>query len=239
MKPVIGICADVKSSRDDRCDYELSLKGNYSDAIIDAGGVPIIIPPGADPEVVVRFIHGILIPGGNDLDPALFGQAQHPMAELQDSRRYAAESALYRIAPTEMPLLGICGGCQVINVIQGGSLIQHLPDTQSSAVHTGGIRQTYRIEPGSKAARAFGSTKVGGKSYHHQAIERPGENVKVVGTSEEDDVVEAIEVEGRRWTIGVQWHPERTLDDDAMRSLFSAFVMEAGAYATRAPLPVH
>jgi gamma-glutamyl-gamma-aminobutyrate hydrolase PuuD len=189
-----------------------------------------LIPPDAAASDILALVDGLLIPGGDDIDPKEYGQDLHAKAQLQHPTRFEFEAALYRAAPADLPILGICYGCQFINVMQGGTLIQHLPDVEESETHTGGVVQSYQLEPGSKVAAAIGSTRAQGKSYHHQATETPGRDVKVVGHSE-DGTVEALEVTSRDWTLAVQWHPERTLDDPAMRNLFLALVKAASSYA--------
>lgn len=232
-KPVIGITADVKPSDGDaRAAYDLRVRGNYAQAIAGAGGVPVLVPPEADAAAILQLLDGLLIPGGNDIDPVHFGQELHPKAELQEPLRFDAEAALYKGAPPDLPILGICYGCQFVNVMQGGTLIQHLPDVEGSETHTGGTLQRYELTPGSKVADAVGAESVMGKSYHHQAILDPGAGVAVTGYAA-DGTIEAIEVESRKWTVAVQWHPERTLDDMAMRNLFRAFVDAAAAYRTQ------
>jgi len=232
-RPVIGITADVKATDGDpRTAYDLRVKGNYAQAIAGAGGIPVLIPPEAEASEIMEVIDGLLIPGGDDIDAVHFGQKLHPQALLQNPMRFEAESALYRAAPKELPILGICYGCQFINVIQGGTLIQHLPDVEGSMTHTGGELQTYELEPGTKVAKAIGSTRAQGKSYHHQAVESPGMDVEITAHAA-DGTVEAIEVSTREWTVAVQWHPERTLEDEAMQSLFRTLVSEASAYRSR------
>jgi putative glutamine amidotransferase len=232
-RPVIGITADVKSTDGDpRTAYDLRVKGNYAQAIAGAGGIPILVPPEADAEDIMGVIDGLLIPGGDDIDSVHWGAELHPRALLQDPLRFEAESALYRAAPKELPVLGICYGCQFINVMQGGTLIQHLPDIHGSMTHTGGELQSYELESETKVAQAIGSTRASGKSYHHQAVETPGTDVRVTGQAD-DGTVEAIEVTSRDWTVAVQWHPERTLDDQGMKNLFKALVDEASAYRAK------
>jgi putative glutamine amidotransferase len=233
MKPIIGITVEPTGKPDDvrtRGDVKLNL--NYIQAVSDAGGVPLLIPPYADAETVIPLLDGLLFPGGDDIDPARYGQEQHPSNQLQDPLRFESESALYKAAPADLPILGICYGCQVLNVLQGGSLHQHLPDVFDSEPHTGGVVQEYRITEGSKAAESLGATSVTGKSYHHQGVDRPGTDVTVTGWAS-DGTVEALEVDSRDWAVGVQWHPERTLDDSAMRNLFSSFVKRAATFKAK------
>lgn len=232
-KPIIGITVDCKKkSEDDPTPGNFHLNWNYTQAIAEAGGVPVAIPPTADPDAVAEFIDGWLIPGGDDIDAREFGEENHPKADLQNPVRYRAERALMARIPSSMPVLGICYGCQFLNVIRGGSIEQHIPDRVGDDRHSGGTLAEYCVEADSKLAAATGSTTVAGKSYHHQAVGRIGEGLRVVA-SHEDGTVEAIEAEDRPWLVGVQWHPERTLDDPATKNLFRTFVEEAAEFRRR------
>jgi len=231
LKPIIGITVESKHDPEDtRTRGKIELNWNYGQAIADAGGVPLVIPPMADMEAVARVIDGWLIPGGLDIDAAHFGEETHEACELQDPSRFEAESSLFRLIPKEMPILGICYGCQFINVISGGSLIQHLPDVEGAAVHTGGPTQRYWLDEDSKLKQIVSESEVHGKSYHHQAIKAVGANLSVVAKAE-DGVIEAVESQDRPWLIGVQWHPERTLDSPESVRLFTNFIEAAIQFA--------
>jgi gamma-glutamyl-gamma-aminobutyrate hydrolase PuuD len=226
MKPIIGVT--LSSTPDPQGRPEMlrhSITRGYADCIAAAGGTPILIPPQAEPKRVLEFIDGWLIPGGDDLPGSLFGQETHPAASLEDPARIALEQAMFRLARPEMPILGICYGCQLINVLKGGALHQHLPDVLGHGEHSGGTMQSYEIEDG-LTARSLGQRQVNGKSYHHQGVSQPAPGMKIVGRAA-DGAVEAIEDESGRWLLGVQWHPERTPDDSHCQNLFSAFVAEA------------
>jgi putative glutamine amidotransferase len=230
MKPVIGISVDcIHDPKDARTRGKLTLNWNYAQAIVDAGGVPVIIPPTADMSVLAKIIHGWLIPGGDDIDAAQFGEKNHPKVSLQDPARYEGEKRLFDAADPAMPVLGICYGCQFLNVVRGGSLIQHLPDQVGHETHTGGTLQTYPLED-SQLKAITGVEAMTGKSYHHQAVGRLGEGLTVTACHE-DGTVEAVEATDRPWMIGVQWHPERTLEDPPTRKIFEAFVGQAAHYA--------
>ncbi len=229
MKPIIGITLDCKHDpEDDRSHGTMSLNWNYAQAISEAGGVPIIIPPTADLEEISRLLDGWLIPGGRDIDPEHWNEPTHPRTRLQDPRRYEVEAELHGAADPDMPILGICYGCQFVNVVRGGSLIQDLGDVVSTD-HTGGAAAEYAIAPGSKLAEVVGASRMEGKSYHHQAIGKVGEGLRTVARHA-DGTIEAIEATDRPWVIGVQWHPERTLGDTASRRLFEGFVRAAAAF---------
>ena len=230
MKPLIAITVESRCEPENpRTGGKIELNWNYAQMVADAGGVPLVVPPVADMAEVARIADGWLIPGGDDLDPALWGESLHPKASLQDGTRYDAERRLFDALPPEAPVLGICYGCQVLNVLRGGSLDQHLPDVVGHEEHTGGTMQRYLVNVDSRLSRMTQAVKIEGKSYHHQAVARLGENLWVTAKAE-DGTVEAVEATDRPWLLGVQWHPERTPDDPATRRLFKTFVEAAGEY---------
>ena len=233
MRPIIGITVDCKQDPEDaRTRGKLELNWNYAQAVADAGGVPVLIPPMADMETLAKVIHGWLIPGGDDIDAGRFGEENHPKVSLQDPARFEGEQELWRQISPGLPILGICYGCQFLNVARGGTLIQHLPDVVGHEGHTGGTLQEYQVEHGSKLESVVGSSTVSGKSYHHQAVKAVGENLRVVSKNE-DGTIEAIEATDRPWVIGVQWHPERMLQDAATLRIFEDFVSAASRFAER------
>jgi putative glutamine amidotransferase len=233
MKPLIGITVESTQDPDDlRTRGHIKLNWNYFEMVSDAGGVPLVVPPTADPDDIAALIHGWLIPGGLDIDPARFGQALHPKAELQDPSRYEIESALYARLPRDVPILGICYGCQFLNVVRGGDLIQHLPDLPERLIHTDGPLHSAGIEPNSATAQALGTTLAVGQSWHHQAIGTLGQGLRVSALAD-DGTIEAVEAIDRPWEIGLQWHPERTPNEAATRNVFRSFIEAARAYAER------
>ncbi len=230
MKPIIGITVDAEPKpADPRTGGSLKLNWNYAQVIADAGGVPLLIPPQADPVAIVGMIDGLLIPGGNDIDPTYWGEPLHPRAELIARERHQVERGIYEAAPKDLPILGVCYGCQFLNVVEGGSLIQHLPDLTGHELDQKGNVQTYQLEPDSKTSAALGTTEASGQSWHHQAIGRVAEGLRVSARNE-DGTIEAIESTTRPWVVGVQWHPERTHSAEDSRSLFKHFVEAAAAY---------
>jgi putative glutamine amidotransferase len=231
MKPVIGISVDVRRDEADERSggRKLELNWNYPQLIAESGGTPVLIPPMAEPAALAEVLDGWLVPGGCDLDPAMWGEPPHPHTQLQDPARFQAEKALYDAAPEAMPVLGICYGAQMLNVAAGGALIQHLPDEVGRVKHSGGEMQEYAVAPGTRLAQAVGALGVKGRSYHHQAVGRLGSGL-VVAARHADGTIEAIEAAGSRWLIGVQWHPERTPGDEATVGLFRAFVEAAARY---------
>ena len=229
-KPIIAITVESRREPENvRTGGKIDLNWNYAQAVADAGGVPLVVPPVADMAEVAALVDGWLIPGGDDLDPALWGEKVHLKASLQDGTRYDAERRLFEALPAEVPVLGICYGCQAINVLRGGSLDQHLPDALGHEGHAGGTMQRYLVNVDSRLSQSAQAVMIEGKSYHHQAVARIAEGLKVVAKAE-DGTVEAVEATDRPWMVGVQWHPERTPDDAATRRLFQRFIEAAADY---------
>jgi putative glutamine amidotransferase len=225
--PVIGITTSCGPDPNDGPGTErIYVNRLYADCLLAAGAVPILLTKQTPPETVVELVDGLLIPGGDDIDAVHFGQQNHPAVKLEDPGRYPYEKSLLDALPESAPVLGICYGCQAINVYRGGGVIQHIPDSVPGSEHTGGALQEYSLDASSKLAGIVGSGTARGKSYHHQANEDAGRGLKIVGRSS-DGIIEAIEDSGGRWVIGVQWHPERTPDDPGSVRLFRAFVEAA------------
>ena len=134
MKPVIGIVSDVFHDPENaRTHGKLYLNYNYVQAVADAGGTPLLIPPQADPQDVLPLLDGLMIPGGKDIDASNWGEANHPEVETIAPERFELEQRLYKAADPNLPIFGICYGCQWLNVVRGGSLIQHIPDVEGSS----------------------------------------------------------------------------------------------------------
>lgn len=231
MKPLIGITVESEfDATDNRTRGLLRLNWNYAEEVAKAGGNPILLTPLTDLAAVAPYLDGWLIPGGADMDATHFGEANHPAVELMNPKRWEMENHLYELAEPAMPILGICFGCQFLNVKRGGSLIQHLPDIVEHNDHAEGEMQSYTLVGDSKLAAMTGQESVHGKSYHHQAVNRVGVGLSVVA-KHEDGTVEALEDSNKPFFVGVQWHPERTPDDEATKRLFSAFIDAARTYA--------
>lgn len=225
---------------------------DYADAVVRAGGAPVLLPaapaaPETDPslalrcaEVVVSRIEGLILTGGADVDPSLYGDEAHPRTGAPRKDRDAWELALLRAAEAaELPLLAVCRGMQLMVVAAGGSLHQHLPDVLGSATHDPGGDQFGEVEvtttPGSLVSRAEGE-QVRVHCHHHQAIkDHPG---FVVTARSEDGCIEALERdpaagEGHGgFALAVQWHPEINRDQRLFDALVAA-AREAGSPAGR------
>lgn len=231
MKPLIAITTNgIPDDANTRTGGTLELNWNYAQVVADFGGVPLLIPPMADMDEVAKVIDGWLIPGGNDLNPAYWGDELHPAAKLIEPERPAGEMRLMKAIPEAMPVFGICYGCQFINIARGGDLHQHLDDLLGHGQHAKGVIDGYTVEAETKLATALASCSVEGKSYHHQGVRKVGDNLKVTARNSEG-IVEALEATDRPWMVGVQWHPERTSDDPITQNLFRAFIEQARAYA--------
>jgi putative glutamine amidotransferase len=199
----------------------------YQDAIVRAGGQPVALAPIGETiadltETLARF-DGLCLPGGPDVDPRRYAQAEiHPAVYGVDARHDAFDLAIARAAvELRMPILAICRGHQVLNVALGGTLIQHLGDERTSDHRF--QYHSVELQPGCRAALAMGIERPVGHSVHHQAIDRVADGMVVTGRAD-DGTIEAMEsLDG--WVVSVQWHPE---DDAHERSeqqgLFDAFV---------------
>jgi putative glutamine amidotransferase len=237
-RPVIGICTALTRAQWGVWDRRAALLSvSYIGAIQRAGGLALMIPPDdrleQTPDEALDVIDGLILAGGDDIDPASYGADRHAQTKHTVPERDRAELALVRRAvERDMPVLGICRGMQLMNVAFGGTLSQHLPDEvghERHRPHPGsfdGSDHDVRLAEGSLAALAAGETIHNTKSHHHQGLEAVGERFQVTGISMIDDVPEAIEAPDRRFVLGVQWHPEA----DEESRVISALVEQACAY---------
>ena len=203
----------------------------YVHAIARAGGRPLLIAPTPadleDPSELLEMLDGVLVTGGADVDPAAYGEPAHAHTSAAPRDRDDFELMLVRAAAErDLPCLGICRGMQVVNVAYGGALEQHLADRLEDDIHRGEdgafADHAVDVDPGSLAALAAGATRVAVKSYHHQGVARVGDGLRTTARAEADGTVEAVEDAGKRFMLGVLWHPE---EDEADR-LIGAFVRE-------------
>lgn len=213
---MIGICAAIDRARWAVWDVEANVsQRTYSCAVVAAGGLPVILPAhdeiAAEPEAVVELLSGLIMSGGSDIDPALHGASagEHSTAGINGERDRFELALLEAALTVELPVLAICRGMQLLNIVRGGTLETHLP-TAERHLHTPGVFSDHEVtlEPGSAVARAAGAQSLSVRSHHHQGIGRLGDGLVVSGRSDPDGVIEAIELPGRDHVLGVLWHTE-------------------------------
>jgi len=202
----------------------------YVSAIESAGGRPLLVPPSEDGiDETLDAVDGLLFSGGSDIDPAEYGHDAHPETNGVRPERDRGELALLTAAlERDMPVLAVCRGSQVLNVARGGDLVQHLPETvgHEKHKHTPGVFADHEVDvkPDTRLGSLLGD-RAPVKSHHHQGFGRVGEGL-VEAAWAEDGTLEALEDPGKRFAVGVLWHPEE--GEDA--ALFRALVDEARAY---------
>ena len=233
-QPLIALIATRQTHLKRAPTYEIPQA--YLDAILTPGGLPNLLPTSlpiaALPELVNRF-DGFVFSGGGDVDPALYGGHLDATVHSIDPERDDFERALIPLVlEADKPLLAICRGAQILNVALGGSLYEDIPSALPAALRHDWypniprdyLAHTVEIEPGSRLAEILGTRKLRTNSLHHQAIRQPAPGLEVVARAE-DDVIEAVELPGKRFAIGVQWHPECLPEEPAMQKLFKGFIL--------------
>jgi putative glutamine amidotransferase len=231
MRPLIGITAYAEQTRWGVWEEEAALVPlSYVRAVEHAGGRALILPPSEDGlEETLDALDGLILSGGNDLDPSLYGADAHPKTDAPRPARDQAELRLLQAAlERDMPVLAVCRGSQLLNVARGGDLVQHLPDEvgHERHKHEPGTFSDHdvRLDPDSRVGTILGE-HAPVKSHHHQAYGKLGEGLREAGWAD-DGTVEALEDPDKRFAIGVLWHPEEA-DDFA---LFRGLVQEAERY---------
>jgi putative glutamine amidotransferase len=237
MAPLIGITTSHISTS--AAIPQLGLSESYLKAVEAAGGLPVMIPlilTDAELDELLPRLDGVLLPGGGDIDPNLFNGLPHQQVYGIDADRDRVEIHLVqRAAKLDKPFFGICRGIQVINVALGGSLYTHIADQ-----HPGALRHDFypdfprehlahsvQVQSGSRLSTLLGETRVDTNSLHHQGVDRAAPGLTPVAWSP-DGMIEALELPGHRFGLGVQWHPENLQAYPSMRSLFQEFVKAAG-----------
>jgi putative glutamine amidotransferase len=239
-RPAIGLCTALTDATWGVWNQPAALLPfDYITQVQRAGGLALMIAPDSqavtDPDDVLARIDGLILAGGNDLDPASYGADPHPATADTIPERDVFELALTRRAvEIDMPVLGVCRGMQVLNVAHGGTLLQHLPETVGHEHHRRtpgsfvGSDHDVRLQEDSLAALAAGEHLHTTKSHHHQGVDVIGDGLAVTGLSTLDDLPEAIEAPGCRFVLGVQWHPEA----DERSRVIGALVRAARDYRT-------
>lgn len=233
--PLIGVTTYLEQAQTGVWDVPASfLPKVYLDAVTDAGGIAVLLPPQpvnrAVAAAVLSRLDGLIVSGGADVDPGLYGQAAHPRTGRPRTDRDAWEEALLTAAiDSELPFLGICRGAQLLNVALGGTLIQHLPDVVGDDSYQPGEAvfgpKTVEVDQGSQLAAVLrqDGTSLGVHVYHHQAIDRVADGL-VVSARTDEGVIEAVELPSVPFGLAVQWHPE---EESVDRRLFAGLVAAA------------
>lgn len=229
MAPLIGLPGRHSANSSAIRGKAVAAGASYVKAVNAGGGSLVIIPPfktsSQSIQETVSRLDGVVLHGGIDIAPSLYGQSAHSEVTSFDESLDDFEMSFVSAAiGQEKPILAICRGMQVLNVYLGGSLYQHLPEQFRSDTNHWSTHHEVGITPDSKLFRAVGSSSIPEvSSYHHQAVDQLGKDLQVAARSP-DGLVEAIEYTQARWVVGVQWHPEDLLESTATRRLFAAFV---------------
>ncbi|MGE5894471.1 MAG: gamma-glutamyl-gamma-aminobutyrate hydrolase family protein [bacterium] len=212
MNPLVGVTPEIWSDL-------LKLKKSYTDALIQFGFEACIIPPGGVPDRILARLDGVLFSGGDDIHPSYYGEDLLYDLTLVENARTDFELSLLRAClENDKPVLAICNGMQMMNIALGGSLFQDIEKQCRSALNHRTGSHAIAMNPGFFIGG--GSCTV--NSSHHQAIKERGKGVQVIAQSE-DGIIEAIQITGCRYCVGVQWHPERDTGNIVNRVLFERF----------------
>jgi len=230
-RPVIGLTADILRVGHRR---KYTVYNTYVELVRRAGALPLGLFPGAPERAgdLLDRVDGLLLPGGDDMHPRHWGESGvHPAVTLSEEERTLFELALVREAVRSgTPLLGVCLGCQALNVAFGGTVIQHLDPALGHGVgresKTADNEHDVLVEEGTRLRKVLGRERVRVNSGHHQAVGRVGEGLRVSARSPDGvvEAVEAVEGEGEGFLIGIQWHPEERPDDPVTHALLQALV---------------
>lgn len=217
----------------------LRLPVSYVTALLAEGAIPVLMPPGLDSAAVNDFVQGVdglLLPGGVDPHPRYFDEDVHPMTLIDEELDALEFATIEAVRRERLPMLGICRGSQVMNVAFGGSLIQHLETSPIDHKPDGPLNRHIhlaKLVEGTRLRALSGVDELRVNSWHHQAVGRVGDGLKVAAVAE-DGVIEAVEsIDPDTWIVGVQYHPEEMSDGKAHRSLLTDFV--AAAQLSRLP----
>jgi putative glutamine amidotransferase len=236
-KPIIGILSDIdKEGKEDRPLY--FVKSNYVTAVNKAGGIPFIIPPGEDEKDIMKLtsnIDGLLIPGGDDIDPKYFNEDPHPSIVLVDPEITRFQMEFCQIAVNQnIPVLGICAGMQLINILFGGDIYQDIPSQLPGSIkhkkdknEEEAVFHSIKIEKNTGHFNILQRENVLVNSTHHQAVRNVAEGF-IVAARSEDGIIEAIESRKHPFVLGVQYHPEDLFQqEEVFLNLFKKLAREA------------
>ncbi len=226
-KPVIGLSMNFMQLGQY---HQFHIRDKYIDAVFGNGGLPLPLPCLEEKQALRQYLEmvdALIVIGGMDYPPAIYGEELHPKAELMNERRVNSDLLLMKLVlGTKLPVLGICAGMQLLNIATGGKLIQHLPNVEE---HYGEKYHEIRIAAGSRLYDIFRQDRQLVNSNHHQGInpDSVGKGFKVAATTS-DGTIEAMELEGEQFVLGIQWHPERMTDAQHRKTLFEYFIRLAG-----------
>jgi putative glutamine amidotransferase len=234
--PLIGVTTAQRI--DPQQVKQVNLPKAYTDALSQAGASPVLIPPGLSIlqlQDLINRLDGLLLPGGGDIDPGIYGSTSHPKVAFVDPERDQFEiQAFNQARACGIPILGICRGLQLINVALGGTLYEDLPDqrpdTTNHDFHPGHPRDylahQVEFETGSQLSKSFATNDLQVNSLHHQGIRDLADGLTIAARAI-DGVIEAVEITAYPFGLAVQWHPECLQEHDSMRKLFTSFVKAA------------
>jgi putative glutamine amidotransferase len=232
--PIVAVTASTKVVNDAG---KVTVNRPYTDALLAAGLIPLVVPPMSEEgaAAILDSVRGLVLTGGEDVDPARFGATRHPATGPANDLRDRIELALAKeAAARRIPTLAICRGVQVLNVALGGTLVQDIPsELRSTIEHDARSARSSRVhavsvDSGSRLEQIVGVREINTNSFHHQSVDRLAPGLSTVAKSR-DGVVEAVECADRAWwAVGVQWHPEELTGtpEDWDRKLFAAFARE-------------
>ncbi|MBV8887820.1 MAG: gamma-glutamyl-gamma-aminobutyrate hydrolase family protein [Chroococcidiopsidaceae cyanobacterium CP_BM_RX_35] len=234
--PLIGITTPLIefTTPQERKTQLFCLRSDYVEAVRRVGGMPILLPPGEPEEsaLLLERVDGLVFSGGGDIDPSIYNGEAHPTIYNTDVKRDRFELALSQLAlSTDVPVLGICRGLEVLVVATGGNLVPHLPDEFGEAVahrveQSVPSEHAVQIAPGSRLAKMIGTTETTIVSWHHQATRTVPLGWRIAAQAK-DGVIEALEHKHHPWAIALQWHPELSLNDPRQQSIFRSFIAAA------------
>jgi putative glutamine amidotransferase len=233
--PIIGITTYLERAQQGVWDVRAAfLPEQYLTGVTASGGIALLLPP-QDPDAAdaaIAGLDGLVLSGGADVAPELYGDARHPLTDPARTDRDAWEMALFQAAERRrIPVLAICRGLQLVNVARGGTLQQHLPESLGTEKYRigGGVfaENAVGISDDTPLAGIIGETEVTVHSYHHQGIDRLGDGL-VAAAHSDDGLVQAFVDTADGHVVGVQWHPEENAED---RRLFADLVSQARAFA--------
>ena len=226
MRPLIGICSNYNLENEEYC-----LREYYVESLLQAGAAVILLPPVKDAQIMEQYLkscHGVVFSGGGDIDPYYWGELPSwELGEINPRRDYFELKLAEQVIARKLPALGICRGCQVLNVAAGGTLLQ---DINTPMAHQQKAPRNYPfhdilIKPDTLLSTILNESTIRVNSFHHQAVNQPGSGMCISAQSP-DGIIEAIESREAPFILGVQWHPE-CMTDISSKRLFSALVRVA------------